>query len=130
MIHRIVSQTFLLACLLFAGLPAFACAQCVPIHECCPTGQLASCNVDGSTVGSSGVARYCGTVDSAVVTADKSSNDFNKHPKRSDLPTLMVAPAIARASQLASIRLSANSVASSFTPSHTLLYLSTGRLRL
>jgi hypothetical protein len=130
MIRRIVCQTFLLASLLFAGLPAFACAECAPAQECCPTGQLASCNVDGSAVGSSGVAQHCGTVGSAVFVADESSNDFNKHLKRSDLPTLLIAPPIAQSSRVASIRLSANFVASSFTPSYTLLYLSTGRLRL
>jgi hypothetical protein len=130
MIRRIVSQTFLLASLLFAGVPALACAQCVPIHDCCPTGQLASCNVDGSAVGSSGVAQHCGTAGSAVFAADESSNDFNRHLKRSDVPTLLIAPPIAQASRVASIRLSASSVASSFTPSYTLLYLSTGRLRL
>jgi len=131
MIRRIVSQTFLLAVLLFAGLQAFACAQCVPVHDCCPTGQLASCSLDGSTLGSSsGVAQQCGTAGSAVFAADESSNDFNKHLKRSDVPTPLVPPAIAQVSHVASIGLSANSVASSFTPSYTLLYLSTGRLRL
>ena len=130
MIRRIISQTFLLASLLFAGLPAFACPECAPAQECCPTAQPASCNVDGSAVGSSGVAQHCGTVGSAVFTADESSNDFNKHLKRSDLPTLLIAPPIAQACRVASIRLSANSGASSFTPSSTLLYLSTGRLRL
>ena len=131
MIRRIVSQTFLLAVLLFAGLQAFACAQCVPVHDCCPTGQLASCSLDGSTLGSSsGVAQQCGTAGSAVFAADESSNDFNKHLKRSDVPTPLVTPAIAQVSHVASIGLSANSVASSFTPSYTLLYLSTGRLRL
>jgi hypothetical protein len=130
MVRRIISQTFLLASLLFVGLPAFACAECVPAQDCCPTGQLASCNVDGSGVGSSGVAQHCGTVDSPVVAADESSNDFNKHLKRSDVPTLLVAPSIAQAFDVRSIKLSANSAASSFTPSYTLLYLSTGRLRL
>ena len=130
MVRRIISQTFLFASLLFAGLPAFACAQCVPTHVCCPTGLPASCNVDGSAVGSSGVAQHCGTVDSAVFAADESSNDFNRHLKRSDVPTLLIAPPIAQASRVASIRLSASFVASSFTPSYTLLYLSTGRLRL
>lgn len=130
MIRRIVSLTLLLASLLLAGLPAIACAECVPTHGCCPTGQLASCSVDGSIAGSSGIAQQCGTVSSGVFATDESSNDFNRHLKRSDLPTLLVAPAIAQASQVASIRVSANSVASSFTPSYTLLYLSTGRLRL
>jgi hypothetical protein len=130
MIRRIVSQTFLLAVLLFAGLPAFACAQCVPVHDCCPTGQLASCSLDGSTLGPSGVAQQCGTAGPAVFAADESSNDFNRHLKRSDVPTPLVPPAIAQVSHVASIGLSANSVTSSFTPSNTLLYLSTGRLRL
>ena len=130
MIRRIISQTILLASLLFAGLPAFACAQCAPTDVCCPTGQPALCNVDRSAAGSSGVAQHCGTVGSALFAADESANDFNRHLKRSDVPTLLIAPPIAQASRVASIRLSANSVASSFTPSYTLLYLSTGRLRL
>jgi hypothetical protein len=130
MIRRIISRTFLLASLLFAGVPALACAECVPIQECCPTGQPASCNVDRSTAGSSDVARQCSTAGSAVIAADESSNDFNKHLKRSDVPTPLTAAAAAQAPHVVSIRLSANSVTSSFTPSHTLLYLSTGRLRL
>ena len=129
MIRRI-SQTFLLASLLFAGLPAFACAQCVPTQVCCPTGQLAWCDVDGATLGSSGVAPHCGTVGSGVFAADEPSNDFNRHLKRSDVPTLLIAQPIAQASRVGSVRLSANSGASSFAPSYTLLYLSTGRLRL
>jgi len=129
MIRRIVSATFLLASLLFAGLPAFACADCPPDRECCPTGQLASRNADGSTLGPSGVAQ-CGTAGSAVFAADESSNDFNKHLKHSDVPAIPAATATAQASHVVSIRLSANSVTSSFTPSFALLYLSTGRLRL
>src|SRR6266700_1724602 len=107
MIRRI-SQMFLLASLLFAGLPAFACAQCIPTHVCCPTG-LASCNVDVSAVGSSGVAQHCGTVGSAVFAVDESSNDFNRHLKRSDVPTLLITAPIAPASRVASIRLCAGS---------------------
>ena len=126
MIRRIVSATFLLASLLFAGLPAFACADCLPDRECCPTGQLASRNADGSTLGPSGVAQ-CGTAGSAVFAADESSNDFNKHLKHSDVPAI---PAATATAQAVSIRLSANSVTSSVTPSFALLYLSTGRLRL
>jgi hypothetical protein len=130
MIRRIISQMVLLASLLFAGLPAFACVVCAPAQDCCPTGQLVSCNADGSGVGSSRVLQHCGTVDSPVVAADEFSNDFNKQLKRSDVPTLLVVASIAQAFDVASIKLSANSVASSFTPFYTLLYLSTGRLRL
>jgi len=130
MIRRIVSQTFLLASLLLAGLPTFACAECVPVRECCPTGQLASCNADGSTVVPSGVAQQCGTSGSAVFAADGSWNDFNKHLKHSDVQSLPAAPPGAQAFHVASIRLSATCVTSSFTPSFALLYLSTGRLRL
>jgi hypothetical protein len=129
MIRRIVSQTFLLASLLFVGLPAFACAECAPAQDCCPTGQLVSCNIDESGAGSSGVAQHCGAAESPVVAADESSNDF-KHLKRCDAPTLLAALWIAQVFDVPSIKPSANSVASSFTPSHTLLYLSTARLRL
>jgi hypothetical protein len=133
MIRRIVSLTFLLASLLFAGLPAFACAESTPHRDCCPNGPLAPCGVDGSVSTPADLVQQCctaGTAGSVSFAVDESSNDFNKHLKRSDAPTLLIAPTIAQASQVASIRLSANSVASSFTPSYTLLYLSTGRLRL
>jgi hypothetical protein len=131
--RRIFGLTILLASLLFAGLPAFACAECVPTQDCCPTGPPASCSVDGSTSGLSSFAQQCGTAGAAgstVFAADESSNDFNKHLKRSDVPTLLPGPTIAQASHAGSIRLGANFSTSSFTPTYTLLYLSTGRLRL
>jgi hypothetical protein len=131
--RRIFSLTILLASLLFAGLPAFACAECVPTQDCCPTGPLAQCSVDGPTSGLSGFAQQCGTAGAAgstVFAADESSNDFNKHLKRCDVPILPMTPAITPTFQVASIRLSAHSATSSFTPTYTLLYLSTGRLRL
>jgi hypothetical protein len=132
MLLRIFSLTILLAGLLFAGVPAFACEECPSTNECCPNGPLARGSDHGSTVAPSDFIQQCCTASaagSAALAADVSSNDFNKHLKRFELPVVSTSPAILPA-RVASSRWAAISATPSFTPSHALLYLSTGRLRL
>jgi hypothetical protein len=133
MIRHIVSLTILLATLIFAGLPAVACAKCVPRDECCPAQAIATCTVAGSATESSGFIEPCGTAGpggSAIFAASDSSNYFTKHLKRSNVPALALALSIAQVGPIASSRLLLRPFTSSFTPSYALLYLSTGRLRL
>jgi hypothetical protein len=131
MLRRIFSLTFLLASLFFAGLPAFAYAECVPTHDCCPNGS--PCSIEGSAAApSNGVHPWCAVSPAApaAFAADASSNDFHKHQKPSHLPATLPFPAILAAAHLASTRSTVISTKPSFSPSYALLYLSTGRLRL
>jgi hypothetical protein len=133
MLRRISSMTFLLASLFFAGLPAFTYADCVPQQDCCPNGPLGPCGIEGSAAAPSNDVQSCcasSPTASAAFVANASSNDFHKHPKRSHLPALLPFPAILPAAHLASIRSTVMSTKPFFSPSHALLYLSTGRLRL
>src|ERR1700736_2413165 len=132
MLRRVFSLTFLLASLFFAGLPAFAYAECVPARDCCPTGPLAPCSVEGSAAAPSNGVPCCAVSPTApaAFAADASSNDFHKHPKRSHLPAALPFPAMLPAAHLASSRSTVTSAKTSFSPSYALLYLSTGRLRL
>jgi hypothetical protein len=133
MLHRIFSLTILLTSLFFAGLPAFAYAECVPTHDCCPNGQLAPCSVEGSAAAPSNDVQPCCAVSPTAPTAfaaGASSNEFHKHLKRSDVPAILIPPAIWPMAYVESSGSAAISAASSFSPSHASLYLSTGRLRL
>jgi len=133
MLRRIFSLTFLLASLFFAGLPAFACADYVPTHDCCPNGPLAPCSIEGSAAAPSNGVQPCCAVSPAApaaFAADETSNKFDKHLKRFDIPVILISPAISTMAYVASSRSAAMSATSSFSPSYALLYLSTGRLRL
>jgi hypothetical protein len=132
MLRRIFSLTLLLTSLFFAGLPAFAYAECVPTHDCCPNGSLAPCSIEASAPAPSNGVQACCAVSPtapAVFAADASSNGFHKHLKRSHLPATLPFPAILVA-DLVSARSPVISTKPSFRPSYALLYLSTGRLRL
>jgi hypothetical protein len=133
MLRRTFSVTFLLASLLFVGLPAVAYAECVPTDDCCPNGPLAPCSVDGSAAAASNDAQPCcasSPAAPAALAAEASSKDFHKHLKRSHWPATLPFPALLPAAHLASTRSAVISTKASFSPSHALLYLSTGRLRL
>jgi len=133
MLRRFFSLTFLLASLLFVGLPAFAYAECVPTHDCCPSGPLGLCGIEGSAAAPSNGVQPCCAVSSAApaaFAADESSIKFHKHLKRSDIPVILISPPISPMAYDVSSRSAAISATSSFSPSYALLYLSTGRLRL
>jgi hypothetical protein len=133
MLHRIFSLTILLTSLFFAGLPAFAYAECVPTQDCCPNGPLAPCSIEASAAAPSNDVQSCCAASPTAPTAfaaGASSNEFHKHLKRSDVPAIVISPAISPTAYVESSRSAAISAAPSFSPSFALLYLSTGRLRL
>ena len=133
MLRRIFRLTILLASLLVAGMPALACVQCVPVHDCCPIGVLAPCSLAGSTAVSSDSIQLCstaGAASSSVFAANESSNDFHNRLKRLEVPAILTSPAISPVADVALSRSTAIYVRSSFSPTFALLYLSTGRLRL
>src|SRR5882762_11644510 len=133
MLRRIFSLTILLTTLFFAGLPAFAYAECVPTRDCCPNGPQAPCSIDGSAAAPFADVQPCCAISPTAPAAfapGASSNGSHKHLKRFDLPAILPFPAILPAAHLPSTRSTAISASSSFSPSFALLYLSTGRLRL
>jgi hypothetical protein len=133
MLRRIFSLTILLTSLFFAGLPAFAYAECVPAHDCCPNGPLTPCSIEGSAAAPSNDVQPCCAESPTAPTAfaaGASSNEFHKHVKRSDVPAILIPLAISPTTYVELSRSAAISAASSFSPSYALLYLSTGRLRL
>jgi hypothetical protein len=133
MLRRIFSLTILVTSLFCAGWPAFAYAECVPTRDCCPNGPLAACSIEGSAAAPSNGVQSCCAVNPtapAALAAEASSNDFHKHLKRSDVPVIQASPAISPTAYVALSRSNGFSATSSFSPSHALLYLSTGRLRL
>jgi hypothetical protein len=133
MLRRIFSLTFLLASLFFAGLPAFACAERVPTQDCCPNAAPAPCSIEESAAAPSNGVEACCALSPAASSAfsvNGPSNESHKHLKRSDVPAILISPAISPTAYVASSRSTAVSAASSFSPSYALLYLSTGRLRL
>src|SRR5258707_6952425 len=133
MLHRIFSLTMLLTSLFFAGLPTFAYAECVPTYDCCRSGPLAPCSVEGSAAAPSDDVQRCCAVSPtapAVFAVSASSNEFHKHVKRSDVPAILIPPAISPTVYVESSRSAAISTASSFSTSYPLIYLITRRLRL
>jgi hypothetical protein len=130
MLRRILRLTFLLASLLFVGLPVFAYAECVPTHDCCPNGSLALCSIERSAAAPPDGAQPCCAVGPnapATFAADASPNGL--HKLLNHLPATLPFPAILTA-HLVSARSRFSSTKPSFNPSYALLYLSTGRLRL
>src|SRR6266849_2661858 len=133
MIRRIFSISILLASLLFAGLPTFACAESTPNRDCCPHGPLAPCSVDGSVSAPADLVQQCctaGTAGSVSFATDESSNEFHKHLKHSDIPAVAISSEISPSAYFVSIKSTSIATTASFSPSFALLYLSTGRLRL
>src|SRR5712664_4184152 len=120
MLRRIFSLTILLGSLLLAGLPAIACADCVPTHECCPERTPASCTMDGAASASSDLVQpgcNAGIAGSIAFVSDDAANDVHKHLKRIDVPAVQVAPAISHPARIESTRSPANFFTFTFSPS-------------
>jgi len=133
MLRRIFSLTILLGSLLLVGLLVIVCADCVPTNECCLKKPPASCKMDGAAPASSDFVQLgcnAGVAGSIASVSDDAANDYHSHPKRIYVPDLQTGPSISRAARVGSHRAIVKSSPSTFGPSSTLLYLSTGRLRL
>jgi hypothetical protein len=132
-VRRLISQLILCAGLLFAGMPMLACAQVMPMPDCCPSEPGKPCGgQDRSAVSMVLPARQCcdaGAHTPSAVVASPPSREIEKRTQRADPPTL--APLAIAAGFTQSWFFSADGrTTSSFTPSLSTLYLSTGRLRL
>jgi hypothetical protein len=130
MLSRIFSLSILCASLLFAGVPAIACAAPLPTQDCCPNGPQTPCELGDSGPADAKRATACcasGLGASTAIAAAASSDDIQKHSDSAPIITAEVRSAVEH-------RQSAYYVPAasphSFNSSQRALYLSTGRLRL
>ena len=132
--QRILSLAILGVALLFAGLPAFACDSGMSSGDCCRLGTQIPCRHGGPDVAAaqSTLERCCAAVTSVstALVAVGRSTDIDKHPKRADPPAMAAAFAFGTSSHLPIFRSVAGFVTPTFSPSGSLLYLHTARLRL
>jgi hypothetical protein len=132
MLRHIIALSILLMSLLTAGIPALACGEAVPAHDCCPNGPNSPCEPDRSQAPEANQLTICCTSGNTVTTAAAvaaPSKEFRKDWDRADLPALFVVlttltTAYAEAPPVDELSL----VSRAF--SYSTLYLSTGRLRL
>ena len=131
MLHRVLSLSILGVGLLFAGLPAVACARDTPIENCCPLGPGQPCRGQGP-----GIAIANPTHDVCCVsgerasglTASAPSQTAGKHQLRGNPPALTTSLAVVNRHAMSAAAVAAD--IRNFDPSGSSLYLSTGRLRL
>jgi hypothetical protein len=133
MLRRLLNLSILFASLLFAGVPAMACADGLPMHGCCPSAPAVPCHggTPNAPQGMPTDLACCasGLWNTSAITTAAASPQIEKHAERADPPpaiTVFSLPTIADARSSSLLRLSALSR----TPSYSMLYLSTGRLRL
>jgi hypothetical protein len=130
MVSRLLSLSIVLLALFFAGVPAFACINFVPNHDCCPKGP---CSLEASVLAPTNVVHSCCIADvagSIAVGADDASGDTHKLLKRVDVPAIAVTSVVLPSVYRAGMKFQTISTTFSLNPSSALLYLSTGRLRL
>jgi hypothetical protein len=132
MLRHIIALPILLLSLLAAGVPAFACGEVAPTHDCCPNGSSAPCAPEQSitveTIRQDSCCATGGTIATATAIATP-SKEFRKHWDRADLPMLLVVLTTLTTAYVQSPAVDDFRIV---TPpvSYSTLYLSTGRLRL
>ena len=132
MLRHIIALPILLLSLLAAGVPAFACGEVVPTHDCCPNGPNAPCGTEQTRTAETTRQDFCcatgGTIATATAIATP-SNELRKHWDRADLPVLLVVLTTLTTAYVQSPAVDDFRIV---TPpvSYSTLYLSTGRLRL
>lgn len=133
MLRRILSLSILCTSLLFAGVQAEACVSDVPAHDCCPGGPHEPCHESGATGVELAAVQICcvsGVSASSQISTAEPSRELRKQPQRVDPPALPVAIAGAASAHFDGVRSADVPTAPSFDRHLSLLYLSTGRLRL
>jgi len=133
MLRRALKSLSLYVCLLLAGIPAVACADAVPMQECCPSAPGAPCHSGGPDApqGMLTALACCasGAQSSTANTAMVALPKMMRQAAPIDPPVAINAdafPAITRKRSHANVAIAFFSR----SPSFSTLYLSTGRLRL
>lgn len=132
MLRHIIALSILLMGLLAAGVPALACGEVVPSHDCCPNGPNAPCAPEQARTAEASRPDFCcatgGTI--ATITAIATpSNELRKHWGRADLPVLLVVLTTLTTPYVQSAAADDFRIVTPLVSSST-LYLRTGRLRL
>jgi len=132
MLHRVLSLSILGVGLLFAGLPAVACARDTPIQDCCPFGPGQPCRGQGPGIAianpTQGVCCVSGERVASSLVASAPSKTAGKHPLRGNPPALASSLAVVDRHAMSAAAVAAD--IRPFHPSGSSLYLSTSRLRL
>jgi hypothetical protein len=132
MLRHIIALPILLLTLLAAGVPALACGEGVPTHDCCTKGPSAPCATEQARTAETSPQDFCcatgGTIAATTAIATPSS-ELRKHWDRADVPVLLLVLATLTTPYASSPAVDDFRI---MTPpvSYATLYLSTGRLRL
>lgn len=131
MLRRVISLTIVCAGLLLAGATTLACTPNVPLEDCCPSGPRGPCRAPGGFVAQDSVV--CCAAGIAIPSAAASislPSDRTARPGTGDPPAAIdsfVSDAATGWSRSAS---TVGGEVRAYRPSGSVLYLSTGRLRL
>src|ERR1700732_422801 len=93
MLRHIIALSILLMSLLAAGIPALACAEVMPTHDCCPNVPNSPCGSEQSTTTEANRLDFCCTAGGTVTTTTAiatSSKELRKARDRADLPALLI----------------------------------------
>jgi hypothetical protein len=128
--RRLLTLLLLLAGLIGASAPAFACATAAAAGECCPVNAPSGCTQLYEQIGSEASVCCVTTTTSALIVAAESSRELQVQDDRGspDPVALTVASAPSLERQRAG-RLAAPLLAAQYADA-SLTYLHTGRLRL
>ena len=133
MLRRAFNSLTLYGCLLLAGIPVVACADAMPMQECCPSAPGAPCrgNTPDAPQGITSALACCasGMQSSTAVTGVVASPKIACQTHPVDPPVAINAYASLTISDARTRTKVPLSVVSRL-PSNSTLYLSTGRLRL
>ena len=132
MLRRIISLAIVCAGLLLAGLPAVACRPNVPLEDCCPSGPGGPCRAPGGFTSQAQVVCCAGGIITPAATASLSllHDRDNPHSTASNPPAALVAVSFNTAISWRASAAPVGDEAPAYRPSGSVLYLSTGRLRL
>ena len=132
MLRRIISLAVVCVGLLLAGSPAAACASNVPLKDCCPSEPGGSCREAADQLATPGQAACCaaGTTTPVATASLSLPSDLEKHPAGGNVPAAIDSSLPHATTGWRSPASTVGWEATSYSRSGSVLYLSTGRLRL
>ena len=131
MLRRIISLAILGVGLLLAGTPAVACTLNRPLEDCCPSGPDGPCRAPGGFTSQAQVACCAGRIATPAGTASISlPSDRETRPATNNPPAAVGAAFFETATGWRRSAAPVGDETPAYRPSGSVLYLSTGRLRL
>ena len=132
MLHRITTIWLLCAGLALAGVPALVCCAASAPPDCCRQGpQTPAQDNHISTLGFAQAETCCaaGATQTATIAASSATPDIRKHSQHPDALAL-IATFVLWASAYSAPPPKVGFKTAIYLPSYSMLYLSSGRLRL